>query len=201
MRCPGSYADEGALRAFINEHPDPEPEPPKGNPVTVDLFGPRLQQLLNSLDITIYPAQERIIWNLLQAERKAPTMAASSIWTEVTDLTTLKEGDHIKVTHDTTLLEITLGAPVEGPDEEGDYLINLAGLACSDVFVPAEGSKFFIKETPFAPLGRALNPGEVVEDRNGMRYILNPLNSNLVVHSAQGEDVLGFAYTEVRPVR
>lgn len=134
-------------------------------------------------------------------ERKAPTVAASSIWTEVTDLTTLKEGDRIKVTHDTTLLEITLGAPVEGPDEEGDYLINLAGLTCSDVFVPAEGSKFFIKEPEFAPLTRALEPGEVVEDRNGMRYILNPLNSNLVVHSAQGEDVLGFAYTEVRPVR
>ena len=124
----------------------------------------------------------------------------STTWTEVTDPTTLKAGDYIKVTHDTTLLEITLGAPVESPDDDGDYLLSLDDFY-SNVFIPAEGSKFFIKEPDFAPLGRALNPGEVVEDRNGMRYILNPLISNLVVHSAQGEDVLGFAYTEVRPVR
>ena len=140
-------------------------------------------------------------------ERTAPTMSASSVWTEVTDPSPLKAGDHIKVTHGDSLLEVTLEEDVEGPDWDDEYEIHAAGLPNTNLYVPAEGSKFFIKEAQFAPLGRALEPGEVVEDRTGNQYAVNPFDSSRLIDQYAGYNnhrtpALNYLHnTDVRPVR
>ena len=128
-------------------------------------------------------------------------------WTEVTDPSTLKAGDHIKVTHGDSLLEVTLKADVEEPDWDDEYEIHAAGFPTTHLYVSAAGTKFYRQEPEFAPLGRALNPGEVVEDRTGNQYAVNPFDSSRLIDQYAGYNnhrtpALNYLHnTDVRPVR
>lgn len=132
-------------------------------------------------------------------ERNTPM---STTWTEVTDPLTLRAGDRIKVTHKDDVFEVTLDACILELDYEDEYGVPVAGQPNTALYVPAEGTKFFIKEREFAPLDRALEPGEVVEDSMGRKYATNPLNPALIITDTMG--LTGpeeFVYMSVRPVR
>lgn len=121
-------------------------------------------------------------------------------WTEVTDPTTLKVGDKIRVGVGSFVVEGTLTGKPWLPDYEVMAHIELEGAA--EVIPIPIGAAVFVAEKPFAVMNRTLEPGEVVEDSMGRKYTTNPLNPALIITDTMG--LTGpeeFIYMAVRPVR
>ena len=122
-----------------------------------------------------------------------------SKWTAVPDPATLKAGDHIQVRfHKGAIVEDTLMNDVSELDSVGYYWFFLQSV--DEFEFAGEDATVFVASAPFTLRNNPLEPGEVVEDEKGDRYVANPLDNSRIIGRLSGYEWAQYTHP-VRAVR
>jgi hypothetical protein len=115
-------------------------------------------------------------------------------WMKVEDVDSIQIGDMLRIV---TASGSKMEARVMWADDQDIELVDLGPWVLNP-----EIESYYVQEVSYAVLDRFLAPGEVVEDRDGVRYMQNPFNPARVISGYSGFPALtGLGNVPVRPVR